>query len=354
MKSDAGNSDSEVVSVTDGATQESTGWRPKKRPKVSTPDNKDNADVSMEEMVHELLSEMTELRKEMAEMRELIKTDVGEMIKAEMSVVNEKIEEMRDGIREELRNQAADFDQRLQQMNERMEKNENELKITNKKIKELASTKITDNIRNELDILRRETHDQIKSIKTESCAQKKSTQEKTSAHVKLTNEMDQLKADRLEHNRKLIDLESRSRRNNLLFFGIKESADEDPEDRVSKFLKEQMKIDCPVVFDRVHRHGAPRKNFIGTGALRPRPIIAAFADFKVKELVRGKRHNLTSPYGVSNDFPAAVRKARKTVLNELKELKKSDPRAAIVYPCKLISKGAVVKNIDVAKFFDTK
>ena len=60
-----------------------------------------------------------------------------------------------------------------------------------------------------------------KSIKMESSTQKKITQEKSSAHVKLSNEMDQLKAKKLQHNRKLIDLEFRSRRNNLLFFVFK-------------------------------------------------------------------------------------------------------------------------------------
>ena len=69
-------------------------------------------------------------------------------------------------------------------------------------------------------------------------------------------------------------------------------------------------------------------------------------------MVRSERYALKAPYGMANDLPTAVRKAQQSLLGQLKELKKTEPRSAIVYPCKLISKGEVKAELDVAEFFN--
>ena len=69
---------------------------------------------------------------------------------------------------------------------------------------------------------------------------------------------------------------------------------------------------------RGHRLGAPRH-----GSAKARAIIVCFGDFQTKELVRSKRHSLRAPFGVSEDLPLAIRKARQSLVPKLKELKKT-------------------------------
>ncbi len=62
-------------------------------------------------------------------------------------------------------------------------------------------------------------------------------------------------------------------RDNLVFSGIPESAEEDPEATVKNFIKTYLKLPEDTVenicFERVHRMGAKKP-----GAPRPRPIVA--------------------------------------------------------------------------------
>ena len=99
---------------------------------------------------------------------------------------------------------------------------------------------------------------------------------------------------------------------------------------------------------------APRHGNIGWQANKPRPIIVCFTDFKVKELVRSKRHLLKAPYGMANDLPLAVRKAQKSLMPQLVELKKNHERAAIVYPARIVAPGCKgpLAEVDVCDFFE--
>ncbi len=95
-----------------------------------------------------------------------------------------------------------------------------------------------------------------------------------------------------EENKKIketvIDLQARSMRDNLVFSGIPESAEEDPEATVKNFIKTYLKLPEDTVenicFERVHRMGAKKP-----GAPRPRPIVAKFGYFKQKEQVEESR-----------------------------------------------------------------
>ena len=145
----------------------------------------------------------------------------------------------------------------------------------------------------------------------------------------------------------------RSRRNNLLFFGISESKDEDVEEKVLSFFKDNLHIEGDrksFGIQRAHRLGAPRRDNIGQHAARPRPIIVCFSDFKMKENIRSKRYSLTAPFGIANDLPLAVRNAQKSLIPQLKEVKKTNERAAIIYPARIVSHGKILGEADVAKF----
>ncbi|KAL0151785.1 hypothetical protein M9458_052936, partial [Cirrhinus mrigala] len=93
-----------------------------------------------------------------------------------------------------------------------------------------------------------------------------------------------------EENKKIketvIDLQARSMRDNLVFSGIPESAEEDTEATVKSFIKTYLKLPEDTVenicFERVHRLG-PKK----PGTPRPRAIVAKFGYFKQKEQLKG-------------------------------------------------------------------
>ena len=81
---------------------------------------------------------------------------------------------------------------------------------------------------------------------------------------------------------KLDDLEGRSKRNNLIFSGLKKRAGaadheswDDCENLVKDLIRDQLKIRDDIQFDRVHRLGKDPNS----------PIVARFTNFKDKERV---------------------------------------------------------------------
>ncbi|XP_057688273.1 uncharacterized protein LOC130913584 [Corythoichthys intestinalis] len=86
----------------------------------------------------------------------------------------------------------------------------------------------------------------------------------------------------------ILDLQSRSMRDNLIFSGIEENTDK-PEALVKSFMATSLKLPKEMVdsikFTRVHRLGKPR----GSG---PCPIIAKFELYQQKVLVKSKGREL--------------------------------------------------------------
>ena len=118
-------------------------------------------------------------------------------------------------------------------------------------------------------------------------------------------------------NEKLVDLESRSMRENLMFYGIPETndtANENCETLVKTLIQDVLKIDTQtMVFDRVHRIG-PKGNR-GT-----RPIVAKFHRYNDRETVRQKsfdteiKAEMTKRnIGVGVQWPQQIREARKAL-----------------------------------------
>ena len=129
--------------------------------------------------------------------------------------------------------------------------------------------------------------------------------------------------DKIDHiEQKHIDLEDRSRRNNLVFFGIEEKGDryttEDCEALVTNLLTSTNIIGIDDVhdqmYDRAHRLGAKKP-----GQNRPRPIIVRMTFFKDKEYILSQTHKLRrSTYGISEDFSKFTLSVRRTLLEKAK------------------------------------
>ena len=129
---------------------------------------------------------------------------------------------------------------------------------------------------------------------------------------------------------KLLELERRSMRENLMFFGIEESEDEenDCSEIIMKFCRENLKMQQAdidqIKLDRAHRMGAKRRNSV-------RPIVVKFHYYTDREKVRikgvGLREELKrNNQSVRAQWPKEVLDKRKTlypIMNREKELGKS-------------------------------
>ncbi len=76
-------------------------------------------------------------------------------------------------------------------------------------------------------------------------------------------------------------------RDNLVFSGIPESAEEDPEATVKTFIKTYLKLSEDTVEKHMLRK-SPSDGAKKPGAPRPRPIVAKFGYFKQKEQVKSR------------------------------------------------------------------
>ncbi|XP_075742055.1 uncharacterized protein LOC142794753 [Rhipicephalus microplus] len=112
---------------------------------------------------------------------------------------------------------------------------------------------------------------------------------------------------------RLDDAENRSRRNNLLFYGL---ADDKPsetyaqsEERITGFCRDHLKITVESKdVERAHRLGRHSQG-------RCRPIIVQFTSFKTKEAVLAKGPQLKhTDFSIGEDFSHRVRSARKHLL----------------------------------------
>ncbi|XP_046577933.1 uncharacterized protein LOC124285699 [Haliotis rubra] len=162
------------------------------------------------------------------------------------------------------------------------------------------------------DILRG-IEEQLKSLNTRFTNFETSLQTIRDEQSDMWREMDKLTDANAAQSQKVEQLESQSRRENLLFFGIpddggKENSN-DSEEKVRDFLKTKLEVessraDC-IPIERAHR--LPTKR-------HPRPIIVKFSAFKdreyvskiAKEKLSGNREVRVSP-----DFTQAVRNTRR-------------------------------------------
>ena len=151
---------------------------------------------------------------------------------------------------------------------------------------------------------------------------------------------------------RLIDLEARSRRNNLIFSGIPEQPDENNdmcEQTLVKFIKDEMQLGEAadnLVFQRVHRLGRIRRGVASNGEPhKPRLIIAGFRDYKARDEVLGNAKKLKGkPFSVNQDFPSEIRAARGRLWPIYSDARAQGRNAFIAYPARLIIDGAVFRD----------
>ena len=112
---------------------------------------------------------------------------------------------------------------------------------------------------------------------------------------------------------KVSELESRSMRDNLMFYGITEMQNEDCEQLIKQFYREKLEVSEAqnLTFDRVHHVGYQKAN-------KTRPIVAKFHYYKEREVIRTKSFEKPEQlkqqnFRVGAQWPQQVRDARKTL-----------------------------------------
>ena len=144
----------------------------------------------------------------------------------------------------------------------------------------------------------------------------------------LTEKITSLQSVNSEHTKKLIqqerkcvDLEDRSRRHNILFYGIPEKegeTDADCEKTIESVIETNNLLnknpdnpDYPTCIDRAHRLG--RKV---DGQIKPRPMIAKFTFYKDKETVcKNGRKLKSTKISMSQDYSKATSELNKQLYN---------------------------------------
>lgn len=153
---------------------------------------------------------------------------------------------------------------------------------------------------------------------------------------------------------KSIDLEARSRRNNLLFHGIPEVVNEDSVSIIKEFLSTKLKL--PSIIDihiqRAHRLGRMQYNRGGRG-FRPRhrPIIVALRDDQDVDEILSNANRLTgTPFGINRDYPPEIVQARKDLYPMMKRYRAEKPgsKVTIQFPARLV----IDRTVIVDKFPD--
>ena len=116
-----------------------------------------------------------------------------------------------------------------------------------------------------------------------------------------------------EQKEKLLDLQSREMRDNLIFYGIDEEKDETDKDCVEKVLKlveNELKITHAkqILIYRAHRMGRYQRT-------KTRPIVAKFAYFPNREEIRKAAKNLEGTnYSIGQQFPKEIQERRRQLV----------------------------------------
>ena len=157
----------------------------------------------------------------------------------------------------------------------------------------------------------------------------------TSVSSTMVQKIDTVFLDNTEIKEKLVDLEDRSRRNNLRINGIEEDEKETSEvleQKINKLIKEDLEINKDITIERMHRSGA--KKYRDGNINSKRVIVMKFLNFKDKELIleafKEKRLWDQRIY-INEDYSEGTLSVRKHLFNTAKQLRSQGKFAKVSY-----------------------
>jgi len=121
----------------------------------------------------------------------------------------------------------------------------------------------------------------------------------------------------------VLDLQCRSRKNNLIFTGLHEVNNEHTEDLLRDFLYSELGIDYKIEFGNAHRFG---RNSWGR-----RPIVARFLYFADLQYILYNAYKLRNrPFGIKQPFPWEIENRRKQLYSIQRGAKRRGNRVTLV------------------------
>lgn len=149
--------------------------------------------------------------------------------------------------------------------------------------------------------------------------------------------------------RKNDDLENRSRRNNLVIYGLAENSGETSDElleTVTELISSKLEVKCSDI-ERCHRLGVRKSN-------NPRPVIIKLLDFRTKVAILSNASKLKSTkIFINEDFSVRVRQIRRELWQNSAEIRQNAKKAKLHYDHLLVdnvryswdeSKKAIVKE----------
>lgn len=167
-------------------------------------------------------------------------------------------------------------------------------------------------------------HDQLAQIQTntDGLAGLVASVQELNAKIEVLEHTVKTQAERLS------ELENRSRRNNLLVFGVKEGSPESESDLkvsvVDNIFGKKLNVHVKTI-ERIHRLGKQRPGHI-------RPVIMRFYDFKEKDTILRNCSKLKgTSISVSNDYSKETVAVRKKLWDSAAADRGSGKKVSLVY-----------------------
>lgn len=233
----------------------------------------------------------------------------------------------------ELKTKVCDIESSFTRINSRCDKNESEVsqikrdnvnigKDVNKMRKSFED--VNNNLQGLSDFMddfKKKHETNVKDVKQVKSSVSKIANDLEDHTIELRHEIKSALCDVKEENddlrNKIIDLQCRSMKNNLIFTGLRESKNENTEDIIRQFMRDELRITHWVELGNVHRFGSgapPGRRG------RTRPIVARYLFHKDLARVLSNTYRLKGKqYGVNQQYPDAIEQARKFLYPVMKQ-----------------------------------
>ena len=223
-------------------------------------------------------------------------------------------------ILDSLESKICNINDKVKKIDGRVSSLENKIMECNKTISELQESRNFDSkVCEEIKKVQNNVKDQLSAILKEN--------------ETITTHMKKLDSEKERLNETILDLQSRSMRDNLLFYGFAECRDRDErstencEEKVRSFCEKELKIDMgQVKVDRAHRIG--RYN-----ADKTRAIVVKFNFYQDKLKIKQASFSTLkgTSFGVSEQYPREIQERRKQLYPVMKSAKDAGHRAVLSY-----------------------
>ena len=221
-----------------------------------------------------------------------------------------------------IENQVTNLSQKFNQMETRLSSLESKLYQYDRKLNEIEASRHFDS----------QTCDEIKSKQVDIDLSLKT---ETLHNTRLASRLEEVNDENNRLNENLLDLQSRTMRDNLLFFNFDECVNEndrkseDCTEKIFSFCEDTLQMQdvrTTVKIDRAHRIGRFNPN-------KKRPIVTKFNYFRdkvdVKQLVQDKSES--TQIRVGDQYPKIIQDRRKKLIPLLKKAKDENKHAVLSY-----------------------